>query len=110
MLRTVGSIVLPQFLHPKINEFLYCACDVFVLCDFAKIMFDEFLKKRGYIPDTATQILSKEMQDNAIKYGKAFLGRRYDRIMQQYDDEKQQRHAILKSIHGKIFGFQVDND
>lgn len=84
----------------------YCACDVFVLCDFAKIMFDEFLKKRGYIPDTATQILSKEMQDNAVKYGKAFLGRRYDRIMQQYDDEKQQRHAILKSIHGKIFGFQ----
>ena len=84
----------------------YCACDVFVLCDFAKIMFDEFLEKRGYIPDTATQILSKELQENCVKYGKEFLGRRYDTILKQYDKESDQKRMILKSIHGKIFGYE----
>lgn len=83
----------------------YCCNDVFVLCDFSKIMFEEFLEKRGYIPDTATQILSREMQDNAVKYGKQFLGKRYDKILKQYD-EKYRDKAILKSIHGKIFGFE----
>lgn len=87
------------------KELGYCCNDVFVLCDFAKIMFDEFLEKKGYIPDTSTQILSKELQDNVVTYGKEFLGKRYDKIIKQYD-EKMHKQQILKSIHGKIFGFE----
>lgn len=87
------------------DEIKYCANDVFVLCDFSKVMFEEFLKKKGYIPDTATQILSKEMVENAVKYGAEFLGKRYNKIMKQYEEKDHQR-MILKSIHGKIFGFE----
>lgn len=83
----------------------YCANDVFVLCDFAKVMFEEFLEKRGYIPDTATQILSKELQKNAVKYGEEFLGKRYQNILKNYE-EKDHERMILKSIHGNIFGYE----
>lgn len=87
------------------TEIGYAANDVLVLCDFAKVMFEDFFKKRGYIPDTATQILNREMRENAVKYAEQFIGsRRYKKIQDSYDEE-QQEYMILKSIHGKIFGF-----
>lgn len=88
------------------KEIGYICNDVFVLTDFSKVMFDTFLIPKGYIPDTSTQILNKELQDNAVIHGKEFLGKRYDKIMQQYDDVDVQKRMILKSIHGKIFGFE----
>lgn len=91
------------------KEIGYVANDVLVLTDFGRIMFDEFLLKKGYIPDTSTQILSRELQDNAIKYGREFLGKRYDKIIEQYDDDMQGR-MILKSIHGKIFGYDWNDN
>lgn len=92
----------------KLNdkELGYASNDVLVLTDFSRIMFEEFYKKRGYIPDTATQILSKELQENAVKYAEQFLGHRsYENVLQKYD-VGQYKYMLLKRIHGKIFGFQ----
>ena len=92
----------------KLNdrELGYASNDVLVLTDFSRIMFEEFYKKRGYIPDTATQILSKELQENAVKYAEQFLGHRsYENVIQKYD-VGQYKYMLLKRIHGKIFGFQ----
>lgn len=92
----------------KLNdrELGYASNDVLVLTDFSRIMFEEFYKKRGYIPDTATQILAKELQENAVKYAEQFLGHRsYENVLQKYD-VGQYKYMLLKRIHGKIFGFQ----
>lgn len=88
------------------KEIGYAVNDVLVLCDFSKIMFEEFFLKRGFIPDTATQILSKELQENAVLYAENFLGtKQLEKMKKKYDD-KQLRFMILKRIHGKIFGFE----
>lgn len=87
-------------------ELGYVCNDVLVLVDFGFIMF-EFLAENNYIPDTATQILNKEIQQNAIKFGRSFIPSRYDKIMNEYADKPDyMKQAILKSIHGKIFGFE----
>lgn len=89
------------------KEIGYAANDVLVLCDFSKIMIEDFYKKRGFIPDTATQILSKELQENAVIYGEKFLGpTQWKKIQDSAADEKQLRYLVLKRIHGKIFGFE----
>ena len=94
------------------KEIGYVANDVLVLTDFGRIMFDEFLLKKGYIPDTSTQILSKEMQHNAIEFGKDFIGeRRYNKIIEEYGhDETLKNRMILKSIHGKIYGYDYQQN
>lgn len=87
----------------------YICNDVLVLIDFGFIMFD-FLEKNGYIPDTATQILNKEIQENAVTYGKSFISSRYDKIMKEYSSKPDMiKPAILKSIHGKIYGFEYQS-
>lgn len=88
----------------------YICNDVLVLIDFGFIMF-QFLEDNGYIPDTATQILNKEMQQNAVVYGRSFIPKRYDAIQKQYADKPDQiKHAVLKSIHGKIYGYEYQQD
>lgn len=87
-------------------EIGYAANDVLVLCDFSKIIIETFFKQKGYIPDTATQILSKELQTNALIYAEDFLGKKsYEKALASCTDEKQEKYTILKRIHGKIFGF-----
>lgn len=94
------------------TEIGYCANDVLVLADFSKIMFEEFLKKKGYIPDTSTQILNKELKQNALKYAEKFIGKkRYKKICSQYEEDSYMwERTILKSIHGKIFGFEWNDN
>ena len=88
------------------TEIGYAANDVLVLTDFSKIMIEEFYKKKGYIPDTATQILSKELQTNAVKYAEQFLGtKQYEKVLSSYD-VGQLTFMLKKRIHGKIFGFE----
>lgn len=89
------------------TEIGYAANDVLVLCDFSKIIIETFFKQKGYIPDTATQILSKELQVNALRYAEDFLGKKsYEKALASCDDEKQEKYTILKRIHGKIYGFE----
>lgn len=88
------------------TEIGYAANDVLVLCDFSKIIIETFFKTKGYIPDTATQILSKELQTNALIYAEDFLGKKsYEKALASCTDEKQEKYTVLKRIHGKIFGF-----
>lgn len=88
------------------DELKYACNDVLVLCDFSKIMIEEFLLKKGYIPDTATQILSKELQENAVKYALEFIGeKQYSKVIDEADSDAAARFALLKRIHGKIYGF-----
>lgn len=89
------------------TEIGYAANDVLVLCDFSKIIIDTFFKNKGYIPDTATQILNKELQMNALVYAEQFIGKRqYDNAIAGCENANQEKYAILKRIHGKIFGFE----
>lgn len=89
------------------TEIGYAANDVLVLCDFSKIIIETFFKQKGYIPDTATQILSKELQENALRYAEDFLGKKsYEKALASCTDEKQEKYTILKRIHGKIYGFE----
>lgn len=88
------------------TEIGYAANDVLVLCDFSKIIIETFFKQREYIPDTATQILNKELQMNALVYAEQFLGKKqYDKAIASCENESQEKYVILKRIHGKIFGF-----
>lgn len=91
------------------TELGYCCNDVLILSDFSEIMITEFLMKRGFIPDTSTQILSKELQENAVKYAEEFIPKRYNKIMKD-NPEKDNTDLILKSIHGKIFGYEFQRD
>ena len=89
------------------KEIGYAANDVLVLCDFSKIIIETFFKDKGYIPDTATQILNKELQMNALVYAEKFLGKRtYEKALANCENANQEKYTILKRIHGKIFGFE----
>lgn len=89
------------------TEIGYAANDVLVLCDFSKIIIETFFKQKGYIPDTATQILNKELQMNALVYAEKFLGKKtYEKALASCENENQEKYTILKRIHGKIFGFE----
>ena len=89
------------------TEIGYAANDVLVLCDFSKIIIETFFKDKGYIPDTATQILNKELQLNALVFAEKFLGKKqYEKALAACDSETQEKYTILKRIHGKIFGFE----
>lgn len=89
------------------TEIGYAANDVLVLCDFSKIIIDTFFKQKGYIPDTSTQILNKELQLNALVYAENFLGKKsYEKALASCENANQEKYTILKRIHGKIFGFE----
>lgn len=91
------------------KEIGYCCNDVLILSDFSEIMIKEFLQKRGYIPDTATQILLKEMESNAVTYAEEFIPGRFKKIMKE-NPGKDNTDLILKSVHGKIFGYDFQRD
>ena len=84
------------------TEIGYCINDVYVLTDFAGRMF-EFWQRYGYIPDTATQILSKDIQQQAIEHMRDFLGAEtYDKYREKVDDDSE----MLRYLHGKIYGYE----
>lgn len=91
------------------TEIGYCVNDVLILSDFSEIMIKSFLLEKGYIPDTATQILSKELQENAVRYAAEFIGeKQVEKVTERcLKNESVSRETLLKQrIHGKIFGFE----
>ena len=83
------------------DELYYCAYDCFVLTDFAGKMF-EFYQQQGYIPDTSTQILSKDIEASAVQHMRDFLGaEKYDRLREKVDSDSD----MLKYLHGEIYGY-----
>ena len=88
------------------KELGYICNDVLILTDFARIIFDTFLIPEGYIPDTSTQILKKELESAAGDPVAAaeMLGQKVvDTIVSKYPD--QAAHKLRKRIHGTIFGY-----
>ena len=84
------------------NEIGYIANDVFVLTDFAGRMF-EFYNDNGFIPDTSTQILSKEIEKSAILHMAEFMGNeKYNRLLDKCNSEKD----MLRFLHGDIYGYE----
>ena len=91
------------------TEIGYCINDVLILSDFSEIMINQFLLEKGYIPDTATQILSKELQENAVTYAAEFIGEKQAQKVEEkwLKNQNVSRETLLKQrIHGKIFGFE----
>lgn len=83
-------------------ELYYCAYDGYVLTDFAAKMYD-FYKKHNYIPDTSTQILSRDIEKSAIENMAEFVGEeKYNRWIEKATDDKQ----LLRYLHGEIYGFE----
>ena len=93
------------------KEMGYICNDVLVLTDFAKVMYDTFLIPEGYIPDTSTQILRKELESAAgdPTAAASMLGPdTVDRILQKYPDNY--AYYLRKRIHGIIFGYYYTPD
>lgn len=89
------------------EELYYCAYDGFVLTDFAGKMFD-FYKQQGFIPDTSTQILARDIEASAVQYMRDFIGaEKYDRLREKVDSDDQ----MLKYLHGELYGYEfLTND
>ena len=82
---------------PKMERYIFN--DVFILTDFAKILFDMY----DFVPDTGTQIISKKIEQSALERLDEYVGRDIaDRWREQCKDDK----AILKRLHGYIFGYE----
>lgn len=94
--------------HNKIRNFKtplsrreerYIFNDVFILSDFAAQIY----KLYDFIPDTATQILSKQVEKMALIHGAEFVGsERWEKWKNECDTD----YDILKRLHGYIFGFE----
>ncbi len=93
--------------HTKIRNFLtpitkreekYIFNDVFILTDFAKIMFDTY----DFTPDTQTQILSKRVTAAALEYGHTLVG--VD-TWEKWKNDTSTDQELLKRLHGYIFGY-----
>lgn len=83
-------------------ELHYCSNDVFVLSDFAQKMY-EFHTEHGFIPDTSTQILSKDIEKSAVLHMHEFLGEeKYNRLRERVDSD----HDMLRYLHGEIYGYE----
>lgn len=89
-----------NFLTPiSRKEERYIFNDVFILTDFAKKLFDMY----DFIPDTATQIISKKIEKSAAALGAEFVGSDiWERWKNDTDDDKQ----LLQRLHGYIFGYE----
>lgn len=77
----------------------YLFNDVFVLTDFARIIFDTF----DFIPDTQTQILAKEVKKAAVEYGESLVGAE---CWNRWKNECTTDYDLLKRLHGYIFGYK----
>lgn len=88
-----------NFLTPiSRKEERYIFNDVFILTDFAKILFDLY----DFIPDTGTQIISRKIEQSAVDKMAEFVGdETFERWREKCTDDKQ----LLKRLHGHIFGF-----
>lgn len=93
--------------HNKIRSFLtpikkkeerYIFNDVFILTDFAKIMFEQY----DFTPDTQTQILSRRVNAAALEYGHTLVG---EKVWEKWKNECTTDHELLKRLHGYIFGY-----
>lgn len=83
-------------------EIYYCAYDGYVLTDFAGKMFD-FYDKHGFIPDTSTQILSRDIEASAVLRMTSFMGEeKYNRLLDKAKDNKD----MLRYLHGEIYGYE----
>ena len=89
-----------NFLTPLTRkEERYIFNDVFILTDFAKILYDMY----DFIPDTGTQIIAKEIEKAALERMGEFVSREtFERWAENCDDDKQ----LLKRLHGYIFGYE----
>lgn len=84
------------------GELYYCAYDGYVLTDFAAKMFD-FYKLHGYIPDTSTQILARDIEASAVELMESFIGsQKYERWVDKAKDDRD----LLRYLHGEIYGFE----
>lgn len=81
------------------QEERYIFNDVFILSDFAERIYNMY----DFIPDTATQILSHQVQDYAVEHGAEFVGaERWERWCNSVDSS----YDLLKRLHGYIFGYK----
>lgn len=91
------------------DEVSYISNDVLILTDFAKIMYDRFLRPFGYIPDTSTQILRREIEAAAEDPDKCdILGE--SAIDACCKDPDQEAYRLKKRLHGTIFGYYYDEE
>lgn len=89
-----------------LEELYYCAYDGFVLTDFAAKMFD-FYKQHGYIPDTSTQILARDIEASAVLRMRDFIGaEKYDRLREKVDSADE----MLKYLHGELYGYEFETN
>lgn len=80
------------------KEERYIFNDVFILTDFARIIFEKY----DFVPDTATQILSKKVNNAALKYGGEFVG---NTVWEKWKNKTPSDYSMLKKLHGYIFGY-----
>lgn len=95
------------------KELGYICNDVLVLSDFARTMFDTFLIPKGYIPDTSTQILRKEIDEAASdpELAAELIGSEAaERITAQYEENDYYKRQLRRRIHGKIFGYTYTDE
>ena len=92
------------------KELGYICNDVLILTDFAQVMYDTFLQPEGYIPDTSTQILRKELESAAgdpVAAAEMLGQKTVDNICNKYPDGA--AYKLRKRIHGTIFGYYYIN-
>lgn len=89
-----------NFLTPITKtEERYIFNDVFVLTDFAKILFEMY----DFIPDTGTQVIAKDIEKAALEMGGEFVG---EKVFEDWKNKADTDRDILKRLHGKIFGYE----
>lgn len=94
--------------HTKVRNYLtplsrseerYIFNDVFILSDFAERIYTMY----DYIPDTATQILSKTVEKYALDDVSDLVG---SNRWEKWKNETDTDYDLLKRIHGYIFGYE----
>lgn len=83
------------------KEERYIFNDVFILTDFAKIIFDKY----DFVPDTATQILSKKVNAAALEHAGEFVG---ITTWEKWKNKCDTDYKLLKRLHGYIFGYDYN--
>ena len=77
----------------------YIFNDVFILTDFARTLYSMY----DYIPDTATQIIAKKIEQSALERMDEFVSREtFEKWKNDCTDDKQ----LLRRLHGVIFGYE----
>ena len=90
-------------------ELGYIANDVLALTDFAEVMYNTFLRPHGYIPDTSTQILRREIEAAAEDPDKCDILSE-SAIDACCKDPDQEGYKLRKRLHGTIFGYEYDGE